>query len=88
MVTARDGCMNETVIASLALVISVDVGLWELIRYLLEGGRVRVRMNPALLGGYSLRSSTKSWLLLRERLGQHGGWYLEVAASAGPVSAR
>ena len=68
-----------TIIASLALVISIAVAMWEFVKYLLEGGRARVRMNPGILGMYSLGSSTSSWSDLAVQAKKRGGWYAEVA---------
>lgn len=49
--------------AEIALILSAALVIWHVVRYLLEGGRVRVRMRPALL---------TDWGELRS--GPDGGW--------------
>ncbi|TFV67219.1 UNVERIFIED_ORG: hypothetical protein E4P37_03415 [Bacillus sp. AZ43] len=70
--------MPEITTAGLALVISVLVALWNLVKYLLEGGRVRVTMSPGLQDEYSL-AQAGSWSSLRDRSAHRGGWTVEVA---------
>jgi len=71
--------VDEATTAGLALAISVAVALWQFVKYLLEGGRVRVRMHAGLLSDHLLRQSTRSWTTLVQRASKLGGWYAEVA---------
>jgi hypothetical protein len=70
--------MDDSTTAKLALVISVAVALWELVKYLLEGGRVRVRTNAALVDDYRIRQSTRSWSTLESAVVKEDGWYMEA----------
>ena len=71
--------VDEKTTAVLALVISVAVAVWEIAKYRLEGGRVRVRMRAGLLNDYSLAQDTRSWTSLAEQASRRGGWNTEVA---------
>lgn len=68
----------EITTAGAALVISILVALWNLLKHLLEGGRVRVTMRPGLHDEYSL-GTAKTWRQLAQRARQDGGWKVEVA---------
>ncbi len=70
--------MSELRIAQLALVVSLAVAFWELLKYVLEGGRVRVRMTPGLLDDYKLQTAS-TWKNLGKAAAERGGWHVEVA---------
>ena len=70
--------MDDTLIAAMALVISVAVAIWEMVKYLLEGGRVRVRMYAGLHSDYALFQALR-WKSLLQRAKKRGGWTVEVA---------
>lgn len=70
--------MNDRTIALIALAVSVAVGLWTIAQYLLEGARVRVRMNAAVLDEYAIRRSVKSWTTVEHMARLEGGWYIEA----------
>ena len=64
--------------AQIALVLSSALAVWELAKYLLEGGRVRVRLRPGRLEEYAL-SEAKTWQSLEKSTEGQGGWPVEVA---------
>jgi hypothetical protein len=64
--------------AQIALVLSSALAVWELARYLLEGGRIRVRLRPGGLEEYGL-SEAKTWQSLEKSTEGQGGWPVEVA---------
>ena len=70
--------MSESTTAQLALAISIAVALWNLVRYLLEGGRVRIRLRPGLLYEYAL-ADANTWGNLAKMTASRGGWPVEVA---------
>lgn len=70
--------MSEFRISLLALSLSVAVAVWQLLQYALEGGRVRVRMTPGLLGDYYLHNAN-TWENLGKLAAKRGGWHVEVA---------
>jgi hypothetical protein len=70
--------VSESITAQLALAISIAVALWNLVRYLLEGGRVRVRLRSGLLYDYAL-ADADSWPSLAKATEGRGGWSAEVA---------
>lgn len=70
--------VSESTTAQLALVISIAVALWNLVRYLLEGGRVRIRLRPGLLYEYAL-ADANTWGHLAKMTAGRGGWPVEVA---------
>lgn len=72
------GPLSELQTAYLALAVSLAVALWTLLQYVLEGGRVRVRMTSGLLGDYSLQRGT-TWGKLATGAEGRGGWHVEVA---------
>lgn len=71
--------VSQAVTADIALAISLALVVWEILRYRLEGGRARVRMNAGLLTDYSLAQSGRSWSHLADMTKDQGGWPLEVA---------
>jgi hypothetical protein len=54
------------------------LAVWELAKYLLEGGRIRVRPRPGGLEEHGL-SEAKTWQLLEKSTEGQGGWPVEVA---------
>ena len=64
--------------AQIALVLSSALAVWELAKYLLEGGRIRVRLRPGGLEEHGL-SEAKTWQLLEKSTEGQGGWPVEVA---------
>jgi hypothetical protein len=70
--------MSDAVVARLALAVSLAVACWQVLRYLLEGGRVRVRLSPGLLTEWQL-GTADTWRSLERATAKEGGWPVEVA---------
>lgn len=70
--------MSSFPTAEVALAVSLATAGWQLLRYTLEGGRVRVRMLPGLHDDYALVSAD-SWESLGKTSEERGGWTVEVA---------
>ena len=70
--------MSPETTAQLALAVSSALALWQLLKHVLEGGRVRVRMRAGLHDEYVLRHGG-SWSDLIKSNKHYGGWPLEVA---------
>jgi hypothetical protein len=68
----------EITTAGVALVISILVALWNLLKYLLDGARVRVKLIPGLHDDYALQTG-KTWARLGKKAAEGGGWNVEVA---------
>lgn len=64
-------------VAGAALGLSIALAAWEIYKFTLEWGRVRVRMHCGKLERHMLGTSTRSWDSLAAR--NKDGWYLEVA---------
>jgi hypothetical protein len=68
--------------AEIALAISIAVALWQFVKYVLEGGRIRLEIRPGVVscGGALLTGPWAGWTKLGvERLGPRGRYNIEVA---------
>ena len=77
--SAQDnGHVSDAAVAYVALAVSLAVAGWQVLQYVLEGGRVRVRMQPGLLTDYILYTSS-TWRDVHDKSKGEGGWPVEVA---------